>query len=585
MPGRPTASELHEARSTYDQMARVRDDQGWIVSSRARFDAHATPRLVAAALALRRGEFDGNAHAAATTMGHSISKPSQVTNYMSKIERLVKVQQATAEVQQATALSKQTACSMQLLSSANVLSGSLAAVTLLASTHHEAGSAAGPSAHRGIQMANLIDRSATGSIFPAAACTQPALSTSSAAATPSRSAHAAQPALSTSSAAATPSRSAHAALSLDTSSLQPSSSQPSSSQFDPQWRIEPSWVSRHQPELTHLNVGPVLGTPQGRHAKRRLEGQAVTPDGGVQTQVEYAHYTLPPGDGESKTGAERRYDRHQKREKDAILRMELSGWQVAGSTASPLESSVQTRAENGTLKTNVCFPGDLVWLTSEPTASYTQPVGMVSAPLQLAQIQKCYVNGAANVLLMDEVSLSPDPAKPLRVSRPMTVLDAAQRFLSPLAERPRFVGERVRLCHKSACRGSFCKHDLDKWVADGASRKSLPGSFSYQPLPSGSQPHYHRLRGLGRPRLFDRGRTAAPGLSGSLTGESELAMIRKINLNDVILTSPGPFALDDRPRLHPQPLLHPQPHLHLHPHLSISHLTLTLTSAFTLTLT
>ena len=65
----------------------TRDCSGIPILQRVSYD---TWRLVAAALALRRGEFNGNASAAgaAKAMAKPISRPSMVTDFFSKFDRL-----------------------------------------------------------------------------------------------------------------------------------------------------------------------------------------------------------------------------------------------------------------------------------------------------------------------------------------------------------------------------------------------------------------------------------------------------------------------------------------------------------------
>ena len=82
------------------------------------------------------------------------------------------------------------------------------------------------------------------------------------------------------------------------------------------------WISEHAPLLDQLEVGQPVLTPSARHAELPLRGHFVGQEGQALVDEERVRYSLPPSAGEPPAAGAQRNERHRKREKAAIRRLE-----------------------------------------------------------------------------------------------------------------------------------------------------------------------------------------------------------------------------------------------------------------------
>ena len=167
------------------------------------------------------------------------------------------------------------------------------------------------------------------------------------------------------------------------------------------------------------------------------------------------------------------------------------------------------------------------------------PVGTVSAPLQLAQVKQRYRNGAVDLYKFNVESMVFEEES-TRLPPVQTKMEAYQRFCPFASQRPRFVGERVRLLFlSSAVDCAFRSSEFDEWTAPHSGNIAT-ALFDNPNRPScviaGSVPDseiHDAIGRLGRPRWFHRHGSNFEAYDRTYQGSrnSELAMINSIDLS------------------------------------------------------
>ena len=110
-------------------------------------------------------------------------------------------------------------------------------------------------------------------------------------------------------------------------------------------KVSDDWVAAHAPALRELCANTPAATPEGRHTTRQSSAGVARPGGGAREYNEEVRYSLPHANGEPESAAERRNDRHRRREQLALERLEhapereLRAERAAAETAATLAAA------------------------------------------------------------------------------------------------------------------------------------------------------------------------------------------------------------------------------------------------------
>jgi hypothetical protein len=85
-------------------------------------------------------------------------------------------------------------------------------------------------------------------------------------------------------------------------------------------QVSDAWMRHHTPSIQSLEVMTPTMTPMQQHAVRRLRAHG----SGGEPLSDTVRYSLPPPDGESKSAAARRNERHWQREQTVLQRLDRS---------------------------------------------------------------------------------------------------------------------------------------------------------------------------------------------------------------------------------------------------------------------
>ena len=210
--------------------------------------------------------------------------------------------------------------------------------------------------------------------------------------------------------------------------------------------VKPGWLSMHTPSISELWVVSVENSNSG--IQRRLRATLALPSGVMKRDIKVM---FDPASGAAEANWKR----------EAAALHELAAEWAELPPLQPADAGKKgvniVRAMSG------CHwrAGDWVWIPTHPVASYAMPVAAVAQHPTLAKVVRCFANGAIEVSPFDEMTDDFDASKRSTLPPARTEFEMRQQAMGLFSERPRYVGEIVRISRKGIVKNICIQDEFD----------------------------------------------------------------------------------------------------------------------------